>query len=519
MEKISFYKESRFRLIMISTFLWGFAAHGMAMLNKYSYHDDVPWFNGVGETYGLGRWSLGLSGKISEYFYCSRNYSLPLFNGILTILSVALIVYILCRRLDIKNRVLLVALSGVMVCFPAVTNIFGYSFTAPFYYFAALIGIIGALLYYTYDNIPSFIACSLLMAFSVGMYQSNIAINLSVMLLFMFQKIYESDTNWKDYVILALKNAALSAAFMAEYFIFNMAALKITGQGMYDYKGVSSFGATDVTGYVQRVISAYKRFLKPADHINYNGVSANMFPWNLKYLHMLLVVICFVLLVIILKKIGSLRRIIQLLVLAAVSPLFSYFLYVMVEQDHAHGGMAFGEAFMFVFAAYLIEQVSGNREKDTATGRTLSCLAGAAVTVMIIMGVMFTRFANVCYLKADLMQAEAINYYNTLITRIRMTEGYTRETPVAYIGPREKNDDDFSGNRLFDPIYLPPYQGNSIINDFSWEETMNMWCSFSRVEADESDIADWDTISLMPCYPDNGSVKMVDGILVVKFSD
>ena len=126
---------------------------------------------------------------------------------------------------------------------------------------------------------------------------------------------------------------------------------------------------------------------------------------------------------------------------------------------------------------------------------------------------------NVCYLKADLMQAEAINYYNRLIERIRTTEGYTPEVPVAYINDRSKNDDDFSGNRLFDPIYLPPYQGNSIINDFSWEKTMNMWCAFSRVEPGEEELqALSGQIEQMPVYPSEGSVQMLDGIIVVKFA-
>ena len=47
---------------------------------------------------------------------------------------------------------------------------------------------------------------------------------------------------------------------------------------------------------------------------------------------------------------------------------------------------------------------------------------------------------------------------------------------------------------------------------------MNMWCGFSRVEGDvpESGSAQ---IAAMPVYPDDGSIKMIDGVLVVKFSD
>lgn len=505
-------KDKRLILVILSSFAWGILAHGMAMFNKYSYHDDVPWFNGVGETYGLGRWFLAISGKITELLMCSRNYSTPVFNGMLTIAGIAVMTYLMCKKLKIESNLLIIALCGVMISFPAVTNIFGYVFTAPYYYLGALLAVAGAYVYYTYKNIPSFIFCSLCMALSTGLYQSNIAIHLMALLLFMLEEVYESDYDRKEYIILAMKNALMCACFMAEYLVINRIVLNINNMEMYDYKGVNSFGMTGITGYLHRVVLAYKRFIKPADHINYNGVSANMFPWNLKYLHMLLVLLVIVLLVLMARSVTDRKKQLQIALLVAVSPLFSYFIYVMVAEDDAHGGMGFGQAFMFFLAAFFIE-----RAKDSDKKIIKSVLVPVCVGVMMIMGLMFARFANVCYLKAEVMQAEAINYYNTLITRIKMTEGYTEDTPVVYIAGRKKNDDALGGNRLFDPIYLPPYQGNSIINDFAWEETMRLWCGFSPVRAGE-DAADSAVVDSMSVYPDDGSIKMADGVLIVKFA-
>ena len=204
----------------------------------------------------------------------------------------------------------------------------------------------------------------------------------------------------------------------------------------------------------------------------------------------------------------------------------------MVEEKDAHGGMGYGEAFMVFIAAYFMERLTGDRSRTGSGNETKSengslpvktlseWLYRIALAVILIMGFMFARYANVCYLKADLMQAEAINYYNRLIERIQSVEGYTPGTPIAYINDRQKNDDDFSGNKLFDPIYLPPYQGNSIINDFAWERTMNMWCSFDRVEADGDRLEAFsDEINAMPVYPAEGSVQMFDETIVVKFAD
>ena len=509
-----FKEDKRAAFILWCSLLWGFAAHGMAMLNKYSYHDDVPHFNWVGETYGLGRWALGAAGSLSEKIFMSRNYSLPLINGLLTIGAIGVMVYIICLKTEINDRVLIAALTGVMVCFPAVTNIFGYVFTAPHYYIASMLGIIGAYVFYKKGTIASMAVCIVLMAVSTGVYQSNIPINLMILLIFMVYEVVIRDMTNKEYMILVLKNALICALFMAVYFGVNAIFLAVTGQDMYDYKGVSTFGATSPAGYIYRVFTAYKRFIRPADYINYNGVSANMFPWNLKYLHMVLVLMVLALILFFVFSLKNTRKMVQILIPVAVSPLFSYFFYVMVAEEDAHGGMAYCEVFMFALAAFFICRVLSAKEER----RYVTVLAKACVVIMLIMAAMFARFANVCYLKAEIMQAEAINYYNRLIARIEETAGYTKDTPILYVGPRSKNDDAFSGNARFDPIYLPPYQGNSIINDFSWEETMNMWCSFSRVEATE-DLSDTEEVRQMPLYPAAGSVRMVNSTLVVKFAD
>lgn len=504
--------DGRFVLIFISSFVWGLLAHGMAMFNKYSYHDDVPHYNGVGVTYELGRWFLAISGKFASFFFGSKNYSLPAFEGVITIAAIAAMTYIICLKLRIENKVLIVALTSALVCFPAVTNIFGYVYTAPYYYIGALAGVAGAYIFYKKKSLPAGAVCATLMALSVGIYQSNIPINLMVLLLFMLDEVYCSDMDLKEFITLAFKNILICVIFMAEYFAANALALGITGLQLYDYKAVSSFGLTSPVEYLVRIITAYKRFVKPADFINYNNVSANMFPWNTKYVHMLLVLVIAVLLVLLLRSVHDVKKIIQICIITVLSPLFAYFIYVMVSEEDAHGGMTFGESFMFFFAAYVIERAGQN-------DRIKRFLSKAAVVLMLVIGVMFARYANVCYLKADLMQTEAINYYNRLIAQIQSVEGYTTETPVLYIGGRNKNDDGFSGDSRFDPIYLPPYQNNSIINDFSWEETMELWCSFAPQMAGPDAIESWDVIDGMPNYPDAGSVRMVDGTIVVKFAD
>ncbi len=513
-------KDKRLTLIFISSFVWGIVAHGMAFFYKFSFHDDVLWTVGFAgpETFGLGRWGLDVMGRLACLLFGDTHSSTPAFNGILTVACIAILLFVLCYRLDIKNKPLIVALSGVMVCFPAITALFGFMYTAPYYFVALMLGLAGAYLFYEKKSTGSLIVCSILMALSVSVYQANIPILMMILLLFMFDEVYRQEFTWKEYIVLGLKNALICILFMGIYLGFNKVLLAATGLELQTYKGVSSFGMTDPFGYIYRIFCAYKRFLMPADYITDRGVSANMFPWQIRYFHWLLIIASLILIFAYICRMSGVTKKIQTGLIILISPFFAYFIYFMVGEPEVHGLMTFGEAVLFVVPAYVIERLSDGEAANTDFKEKAAAVAGKiSIVLMLFIAVSFARYANVCYLKAEVMQSDAISYFGTLITRIETTEGYTKDTPVLYINDRNKNDESFPGETMFDPIYLPPYHRRSLINDFAWEQMMYVWCGFSPVKAQT--VPDEKAIGEMPSYPDEGSIKMIDGILVVKFAD
>lgn len=133
---------SRYKAIWFCACLWGLSAHGMAMFNKYSFHDDASLFL-VGGTYSLGRWMLGILDEGVRMLTGSAHYSVPLFNGVLVVVFIALSSMLISNLFEIESGLLQAALTGVMITFPVVTGLFGYIFTAPYYFFGTLMGIGG----------------------------------------------------------------------------------------------------------------------------------------------------------------------------------------------------------------------------------------------------------------------------------------------------------------------------------------------------------------------------------------
>ena len=73
------------RLILLSTLLWGLFAHGMMLLNKFSFHDDAKLGFGIGATVTSGRWMLEVLKRVTEFVFGGSIYSRFGFSDVLTL--------------------------------------------------------------------------------------------------------------------------------------------------------------------------------------------------------------------------------------------------------------------------------------------------------------------------------------------------------------------------------------------------------------------------------------------------
>ena len=128
------------------------------------------------------------------------------------------------------------------------------------------------------------------------------------------------------------------------------------------------------------------------------------------------------------------------------------------------------------------------------------------------------KYDNVTYLKAEFTQERLKSYYTTLITRIKSVEGYKDEYPVIYIN--ENNIKDLSATELeeFEPIklaYLNNYEDG--INNYAWRYFLDKWCGYNPVMGNKEEFESLLEVKNMPRYPDSGSIKIINKVVVIKF--
>ena len=500
--------EKLLKVVLCAT-IWGIIAHGMTLFNKYSWHDDNPFFNRVGVTWRSGRWMLGLTESFFKFVFGGQYYSFTVLNGLVTIICIGVMLYLIYRFLGLENRILCILITGIFVSFPAIAGVFGYMFTAPFYYMFDLLAVCGACIWFKYKNIPSMLAAMLLIACSTGVYQVNLLVGVCTVLLLLIDTIWKSEKKLSGLIMECVNALIICVGSLILYLLFNKLALLITHETLTPYKGISSFGSTAPTGYLERVVIACREFFWPSQDLE-----GNMYAFSARYVHVALIVVFIILAGLFLAGVfrKNVGKGVLMTVLFAAFPLAAYLVYVMVELENISGLMTFSEAFTFLLAAWIFE-------KTVSENRAVAWLKKVSLALMLLMVIMLIRYDNMCYLKAEYLKSQAVSYDTELIGRITSTEGYTTELPVVYVNQFHKREQTYSDvSPWFEKITLTPYNTNSLINDYQWRLFMRMWCGDLPVHREEeAAFKDLEEVQAMPSYPNDGSIKIIDGYLIVKF--
>lgn len=146
---------------------------------------DIPNHDGLSSMYfdqnmiTSGRWFLSVACGFSSYF------TIPWIIGLIGLLWLALTAVALTELLELADPLVIIAVSGLLVSFPALASTFAYVFTMDGYMMALFLAILAVLLRKTEKG---WLAGAVCLAFSMGIYQAYLpfAILLCVYVILLF---------------------------------------------------------------------------------------------------------------------------------------------------------------------------------------------------------------------------------------------------------------------------------------------------------------------------------------------
>ena len=498
--------DVRYKTAVISAFLWGIASQGMGLFNKFSVHDDLMNYD-VGSSYPSGRWMLGLLGDFERWIFKSGHFSLPLFNGLLAIALIAVSAALIVRMLEIKNLFFCMFIGGLMSSFPVITSLFGFMFTLHFYMISLLFAVGGVYCLCVGGKWYHALAGIVLIGSSLGIYQAFFPVALTLTLMYLIALAAKADS------VKALVGKCVSCGLcligsVAFYFLFNKICLSVLQLNLLSYMGISTMGKEAPGEYLRRFLYTYTEFLYPNTNSKYY-----MYWGRVSIIYKIIVLFSVVLSLLLLVRIYKKNRPNALIcaLLMALLPFGMNCILFMVGEKTTHSLMVYAQLFPFVYFVWLLENADWKHvliEKGAAVAVT-------CVSILILLS--YCRVDNMCYLKVSFMQQEAISYFTTLITQIKETDGYSDELPVAFLNGNTDSSIQSGDNGLIAVRYFPYGGVEEIVTFSSWDRFMKQWCGFSPTIVNGADFAELEEVKSMPHYPDDGSIRVINGTVIVNF--
>lgn len=518
-EYISKKIDQRYRITFASTWIIGLLCHAMMIFNKYCLHDDLTQTYKYGTSIASGRWGLELLGKLEALFYGGNgHFSLPVLNGTLSILFIAVSACLVVYLLGIESPAGCAFSGAFLVAFPSVTATFFFMFTAHYYFFAYLLTVIGVCLICKGQKIWMKVLAALIIAFAIGVYQAYIPSAITLMILYLFQMLHK-DEKIKSIFKKSLCMLSCTVLFMAIYFAINKAFLYFTNTQLGTHKGVDTMETTSISGYLKRIPSAIRYFFVSAD-----SGSSVVYPLHIQGMYYVLLICLEVGAIFYVVSFFKKKRIaygILYVILCTAFPIGVTMIYVMTPEA-PHQLMEYSQVFPFIALVMMIDQAAAS--PGITEGKRWKTAKNAAYVYLSLVLLMYAQFSNVNYLKAGFVQEQAKSYFTTLVTRIKSMEGYEDDMKVVFINLKDLDDDSMTSS-------LPWFEGYNMVGNYDLDKTvtgysyrnfMERWCGFSSkmwVDQDKflADAENALRVRNMKCYPDDGSMRIINNTVVVKF--
>ncbi|NLL79369.1 MAG: hypothetical protein GX234_06225 [Clostridiales bacterium] len=498
-QKIKTHCRKEYKIVLISTFLFGLAAHAYKFLNILPNYDSLESLYYSQNTIHLGRCFLVLGCGISSF------WDLPWVIGLLSLLYLALSTICITEILQIKSTPSLILASGLIVTFPAVTNTFTFLFTADGYFLAMFLAMLAILL--SLRSRKGILPAALCICFSFGMYQSYVLMAIALTLLYTAKSILIDQKTIKDLwkPLAQVFTAGLSGTVL--YFISYQLLLKIENVSLSNYQGMSNISLHTLPNPLDAAYNSLHDFLF---FFFYSEKGLSLY--TILNAVMFMTLACAVLLFCFrsLKRIGVGRIALSLLCLALM-PFIIYFYYFISDVNY-HTIMLESMVLIFLMLILLLENAP-QLPKLSVFVQWLCTLLSALMIYNFIL------LSNIVYTGMHNSYERSMAVINRIADRMEQLPDFPQADKLAVIGDLPDSREtihnyppDLSGTV---PNYVMRIQPNYV----------DMLRNYNNIILEEAPDDKIDRIlkteqyHAMNIWPAAGSVAIIDDTVVVKFSE
>ena len=448
----------------------GLLVHLFGLVNVLHNYDDIaqqPRGYGTGVT--SGRWLLSIMGDFCDAI--GGNFNLPTVNGLLFLLLIAVSAGLLVSVFRFRNRASAALMGVLFAVFPSAFSTLAFRYTAVYYGVAILLSVAAVWLFQRCSW--GFFLSALCIACSLGIYQAYVPITIGMFVLMLLQESLSDDADFRKLLRRSLACCGVLLLGLLLYYVFLKLTLCLYGTQLSDYQGVSIKAAYLLIGLFSGVLLVFlliKRVRKP---------SIRLFS----------------------------------LLLCAVFPVAVNFVVIMCPDSWIYTLMVYSLVLISYVPLILLNQLIEDDRKRLWLG-----IVKKGVAIMLsVLALCYAYQTNVNYTALYYANRQVENYFSSIVTQVRMADGFTPDMEWALFGDFE------------DPLlgcyweYEMTYGGVEftqwLLNRYSWWDWIHNYYGYAIPTASDEKIrvlAQSDAVRAMPCWPADGSIQVVGDTVVIK---
>ena len=489
--------------------LLGFLTHSYAFLNKFTNHDDLNQMFYAGYGTASGRWLL------PPVLRLDGDMSMPWIIGVLSLVCLALTACLTVTLLRIRSPLGCGLTAALLMSFPAVTATFGYMFTASGYFFSLFLAVLAAYAACRRGWRGSLLGV-LLLTLSMSIYQAYLPAAAVLMAGALLLESLDGIRSPRQLLGKGLRLVLTLGAAVGAYLL--TVRLTASSGGLTDYEGIADMGKVSPAQLPRLVFYAYRKywffFWK-----NDWGCHLRFLRWG--FLLAALGSLCLGAALLRRRRPGPVRTVLAL-VLGALYPLAGTFIYVMVPKGSVHIHMLYPMVFVLPLPLALLEYAAPG-EEEPRNGLLPQIVSWVLVLTLGLTAYSYWLTDNNAYLKADFAMRQCTAWSDRLVARIEDCPGYEPGMKAVLLGSDQREEALSPTPELDLSRLVGIFDLGDLRTYFTYQHFLRYFLACrDPVFTGESETAALyaakPEVQAMPLYPRQGSVKVVDGAVVVKLN-
>lgn len=466
------------------------------------------------------RWEITL-GRFGIPFVdgLRNNVIFPAGITVACLILLDITVILICRLFEIESRLYKILMGLLLVASPVVSNTLTYYYCSDSYFLSYLLAVLAVCLFARYSSFITWAGGVICLCVSLSLYQAYIGVTMTLCLIFLLYQILVRNQRVGGYLIRMITGGGISVFL---YLLFFKLLQKAGGFVAASSRGFDKMGSIRISEVPIRLIQAYKDVY----HYFFTNDIVNNTWWHRREINCsfwLLLFVC-VLYFVVKKKLFHLRELLLIVAGIILLPVGLGCMAVLAPEvlltDETGLLMIMQMNYLYLFVILLIRHIAGGSVAENLL-RWLGFVLSAG---MILLLLVYTNIFEHC-LQLNLNKSYSVG--SRMVTRIEEHEQYDgKNTKIMVGGTMERGNYPLAQEELYEIT-----KGSVACYTMFWDSGMQSecWAGFMRVylgsefqyvdSGEQKELLQTKEYMEMPIFPEEGSIREIEGVLVIKLSD